>query len=155
MAINRAADLDLDQTDGKWVVTCEDHNTLVQVPSRNAARTVSTVDFCEACRTAADGDAAPAEDADKPLTRKQCAAALAEAGYTGPTSYTMAVLREVVAWVQAGSPKDAEGIPSGAIAAVHPEAKPSRRTYDAALADLRALLDNGADLDAVREFASA
>lgn len=35
------------------------------------------------------------------LTRKQCLEILAEAGYTGPTSYLMPKLRQIVADVQA------------------------------------------------------
>lgn len=39
-------------------------------------------------------DESPAEP--KPMTRKQCLEALAAAGYTGPTSYLMPRLREIV-----------------------------------------------------------
>lgn len=109
--LKKAADLDLDPSAGLWVVTCEDHNTLVQVPTRTAARSVKTEDFCDACRKAAEEAARPAEApapapaADQPLTRKQCLALLADLGYEGPTSYLMPRLREIVAEQQAAAAK--------------------------------------------------
>lgn len=153
--IDKAENRNLDATDGAWVAICDDHGTIVNVVSRNAARSTSTLDFCDVCREAeAEKHATPSEP--KPLTRKECLAALAEAGYEGPVSYTMTVLRELVQWAQAGMPKDA-AVPAGAIAAVYPEAKPAkqpqRKSYADALTDLLALLDSGADLDVVRQFA--
>lgn len=96
--IKKATTLDLDPTDGAWVVTCDDHDTHVQVPTRTAARSVTTADFCDACRKAAKKAArSSGKKADAPLTRKQCLEVLASLGYTGPTSYLMPRLREIVA----------------------------------------------------------
>jgi len=45
---------------------------------------------------------------DTELTRKQCLEILAEAGYTGPTSYLMPKLRQIVAEVQAEAAANAK-----------------------------------------------
>lgn len=62
---------------------------------------------------------------DKPLTRKQCNARLAELGYTGPTSYLMPVLRDVVVYVETMHTMDdalgeAQGrLPEAVVDAIH------------------------------------
>lgn len=45
-----AAELDLDDEGGRWVTICEDHGTLVNTDTRNAALTVYPLDFCDLCR---------------------------------------------------------------------------------------------------------
>lgn len=85
---------------------------------------------------------------------------MAELGYNGPTSYTATVLREsVLPWLEAGAPEGDESIPAGVMQAMHPHLRPAPKAkklpaaYLRALADLRAMLDDGADLDAVAEWA--
>ena len=56
-----AEDLGLDPDGGKWVVICEKHATVVNVPTLRAARSTRTTDFCEACM-----EGLPAWD-DRPL----------------------------------------------------------------------------------------
>ena len=40
----------LDETDGKWVVICEAHNTIVNVRTKEIAIDTMTPDFCDGCR---------------------------------------------------------------------------------------------------------
>ena len=54
-------------------------------------------------------------------------------GYTGPTSFTATVLRDLLAWVEAGSPKDSQSVPTGALYAVHPDLKPAPKPKAARL----------------------
>jgi hypothetical protein len=95
--------------------------------------------------------ATPAQPAKAP-SRKDLLARLEAKGYAGPTSFTATVLREVVAWVEAGSPKDKGDVPTGALHAVYPELKPAPKAkaarltkaqqgYQQALAEVAALAD--------------
>lgn len=102
---------------------------------------------------------APAEAPAKAPSRTALLATLKEKGYTGPTSFTASVLREVVAWVEAGSPKEAT-VPTGALYSVHPDLKPApkpkaarlskwQQGYQEALTDI----DNcGDDLDKIKQW---
>jgi hypothetical protein len=69
--------------------------------------------------------AAEAPKADRPMNRKQCNARLAELGYTGPTSYLMPVLRDIVVYVETmGDMDDALGeaqgrLPEAVTVAIH------------------------------------
>jgi hypothetical protein len=95
--------------------------------------------------------ATPAPEAKAP-SRTEMLATLKAKGYTGPTSFTASKLREVVAWVEAGSPKDSTNIPTGVLYAVYPDLKPVPKTkaarltkfqqgYQGALAEVAALSD--------------
>lgn len=97
-------------------------------------------------------------DASKPATRADLLQLLDKHGYTGPRSYTAAVLSGVVEWLDAKAPKDqTDGLPDGVVFAVHPDlrpapaakARPLGKQYLAALADVLHALDAGED---VREF---
>lgn len=144
--------MDITKTEhGTWLASCTEHGGGVEFMTRKAARAASHDEYCTGVKPETKSDE------PKPLTRQQCKDLLTEHGYTGPTSYTMPKLRGIVAWTQAGSPKDGD-VPNGAIAAVYPEEKkvttPKKsKGYRQALTDLSALLDSGADLDAVRAFA--
>ncbi|MFJ9317234.1 hypothetical protein ACIRN4_23810 [Pimelobacter simplex] len=92
--------------------------------------------------------------ASKPLTRTELLARMEELGYTGPTSFTATVLRDVVEWMEAGSPEGNESIPLGVMFTIHPHLKPQPKAkakrlsagYLAALADVLAVLDNSGDV---------
>jgi hypothetical protein len=45
-----AAELDLDDEGGRWVTLCDDHGTLVNSDTRNAALSIYPLDFCDPCR---------------------------------------------------------------------------------------------------------
>lgn len=100
--------------------------------------------------------ATPAPVPAKAPTRKELLASLEVAGYTGPTSFTMTVLRQIADWVEAGSPKDLGAVPNGAMFAVHPDLKPvpvakARLTkwqqgYQEALTDILAVGDDMASV---------
>lgn len=88
----------------------------------------------------------------KAPSRKDLLARLEAKGYSGPTSFTATVLREVVAWVEAGSTKDTGEVPSGVRFAVYPDLKPAPKSraarltkfqqgYQQALADVEGLSD--------------
>ena len=55
----RADDLGVDPEGGPWAVICEDHATILNVPTGALARTTATVEFCDECR-----DAEPAPEVD-------------------------------------------------------------------------------------------
>jgi hypothetical protein len=77
-------------------------------------------------KKAATAKPAPVKaEAPKRSTRKDLLARMVELGYTGPTSYTATVLRDVVEWLEAGAPQGNEGIPSGVLYAVHPDLRPA------------------------------
>ncbi len=92
--------------------------------------------------------ATPAPEAKAP-SRTEMLATLKAKGYSGPTSFTASKLREVVAWVEAGSPTDSATIPTGVLYAVYPDLKPVPRArltkfqqgYQGALAEVAALSD--------------
>ncbi|OAN29123.1 hypothetical protein A4X17_05985 [Plantibacter sp. H53] len=69
----------------------------------------------------------------KAPSRKDLLLTLEGAGYTGPTSFTASTLRDVVAWIEAGTPKDSPTIPTGVMHAVHPELKPAPKARAARL----------------------
>lgn len=102
---------------------------------------------------------APAEAPAKAPSRAALLATLKEKGYTGPTSFTASVLRDVVAWVEAGSPKDAT-VPTGVLYSVHPDLKPApkpkaarlskwQQGYQKALTDIANL---GDDLGRIQQW---
>lgn len=102
----------------------------------------------------------PASAPIKAPTRKELLASLDAAGYTGPTSFTMTVLRQIADWVEAGSPKDIGAVPNGAMFAVHPDLKPVpaakvgrltkfQQGYQEALADVLAV---GDDMTSVKRW---
>ena len=49
-SVGQAATFKVDASDGKWVVVCETHFTLVNVGSRIQAERTSTTEFCDDCR---------------------------------------------------------------------------------------------------------
>lgn len=53
-----AETLGLDSEDGKWVVVCEDHKTLISTSTRNDARQTCTTEFCDDCRSGHNTDGA-------------------------------------------------------------------------------------------------
>ena len=60
-------------------------------------------EHCGACDCCPAEDEAEATEQDKPLNRKACNAALKAAGYEGPTSFLMPVLRELTRLVIEGT----------------------------------------------------
>ena len=93
-------------------------------------------------------------------TRADLLALLDQHKYTGPRSFTATTLSGIVEWLDAKAPKDkVDGVPTGAVYAVHPDLKPepvvkARRLsagYLSALADVLAVLD-GAHGGDVRAF---
>lgn len=104
--------------------------------------------------------ATPAPVPAKAPTRKELLVALGAGGYIGPTNFTVTVLRQILDWVEAGSPKDLGAVPNGAMFAVHPDLKPIPRAkaarltkwqqgYQEAMSDIAAL---GDDLKAVKRW---
>jgi|GEM_PF-3277931 len=102
----------------------------------------------------------PAPEVAKAPTRKDLLAILELKGYEGPTSFTVTVLRQIVDWFEAGSPKDIGAVPNGVLFAVHPDLKPApaskvrrltkwQQGYQEALADILAV---GDDLEAVKRW---
>jgi hypothetical protein len=84
------------------------------------------------------------------LTRKDLLDSLRERGYAGPTSFTATVLRRVLDWVRAGSPKDqADGIPNGALFAVYPDLRPQPVSAKRISQRQQAVLDALIDVQAV------
>lgn len=94
---------------------------------------------------------APAAEPTKAPSRSELLATLNDSGYAGPTSFTVTVLREVAAWVEAGSPRDGK-VPTGVLFSVHPDLKPAPKSkparltkhqqgYQEALAEVAALGD--------------
>lgn len=47
--VGTAEELGMDPEGGKWVVTCEDHGTVVNVDTRAQALATATVEFCDEC----------------------------------------------------------------------------------------------------------
>lgn len=47
--VGTAEEMGLDPEGGKWVVTCEDHGTVVNVDTRAQALATSTMEFCDEC----------------------------------------------------------------------------------------------------------
>lgn len=120
--------------------------------------TVDGVKVAETKRVDAKPTATKAATA-KP-TRAELLALLDQHKYTGPRSFTATMLSGIVGWLDAKAPKDKiDGVPTGAVHAVHPDLKPepaakARRLstgYLAALADVLAVLD-GAHGGDVRAF---
>ncbi|WP_440709738.1 hypothetical protein [Herbiconiux sp. YIM B11900] len=102
--------------------------------------------------TAAVDEAAAVETTRAP-SRVEALAILKDKGYTGPTSFTVTALREILAWFEVGTPKDAGSIPTGVLYAVHPDLRPAKTTtakaltkhqegYQAALSDIAAFGNN-------------
>jgi len=102
--------------------------------------------------TAKSNDVTTAPAEPKVPTRKEVLATLASKKYAGPTSFTVSVLRGVVAWIESGAPKDAEGVPATILHSVYPELKPASKAkaarltkiqqgYQQALAEVEALKD--------------
>lgn len=52
--IGTADILGTDPDGGRWVIICEDHDTLVNVDTKAQALGTSTVEFCDYCAEAAD-----------------------------------------------------------------------------------------------------
>jgi len=55
LTVGTAADLQVDDDGGKWVVLCDDHGTLVNVDTKAVALGVTALDFCDFCRDEANG----------------------------------------------------------------------------------------------------
>lgn len=49
LTVALADEIGADPTDGKWVVMCEKHDTLVGCSSRREALSIRALDFCEEC----------------------------------------------------------------------------------------------------------
>jgi hypothetical protein len=50
LTVGRAEDLGMEALPGAgWLVVCEEHGTLVAVPTRRVALSVTGLDFCESC----------------------------------------------------------------------------------------------------------
>lgn len=47
-----AEEFGADPSDGKWIVYCHTHGTIINTSSRNDARATSTSEFCEECADA-------------------------------------------------------------------------------------------------------
>lgn len=75
---------------------------------------------------------APAAEPTKAPSRSELLATLKDAGYAGPTSFTVTTLREVVACVEAGSPRDGK-VPTGVLFSVHPDLRPAPKSKPARL----------------------